>query len=205
MTSPYINTKLFTYITLKPNQLNNNIYTNLKNNLSNRLLERCYKKYGNIRKVYEIEYNDGELIANDPSGSVRFKVTFGCNLCIPLKRKQIICKVDRINTMMLTAKNGPIMAVVTNQRINDEKFVMDNKNNLRYKTGKDTANLIKSNDYIKITILETKFLNGDKKIMAIGFLEDMATDSEKKQYAQDLFGDNQENEMVNVDEYINEK
>lgn len=189
MTSPYINTKLKHTVALHPYQMDNKIYINLKKNLENHLVGKCFTKYGYVMKIIEIlSYKDGIIEAEDFESSAKFDIEFSCRLCFPTKNMQIICEIDRLNKLMMTAKNGPILAIITNDRINGEFFYKDNNNNIRYKKDNQTK-LLEEQDFIKVTIQSIKFLDGDSVIKVIGFLDDIATDEEKSKYYSDQYKD----------------
>lgn len=190
MNGPYINTELYTTVSLLPNQMNNSIYINLKKNLEKQVAKKCLKNYGYIVEIYEIiEYKNGIIEAENLVGSAKFDIRFSCRLCKPLKMKQIVCKIDRINKLMLTAINGPILVVITNDRINDNIFFLDNNNNIRYKND-NVSQLLLQGDHIVLTINRVKFDNGEQNIKAIGFLDRIATENEKKEYYEQQYNKN---------------
>jgi len=191
MNGPYINTELHTTISLLPNQMNNSIYLNLKKNLEKQVAKKCLKNYGYIMEIYEItEYKNGIIEAENLVGSAKFDITFSCRLCKPLKMKQIVCKIDRINKLMLTAVNGPILVIVTNDRINDKIFFLDNNNNIRYKND-NVSQLLLQGDHILLTITRVKFDNGEQNIKAIGFLDRMVTEDEKMNFYEQQYNKNE--------------
>ncbi len=202
MTSPYINTELSTHVSLYPNQMDNKLYINLKKNLEAKLGKKCYSDNGYIMEIYKIvEYKDGNVEAENPSGSAIFDVKFSCRLCIPLRGKQIICKVDRANKVLITVANGPIVVIVTNERINNKIFFMDNYNNLRFKK-EDKSHILEPNEFVKVTLLSITFNNGDNKIKAIGYLDDIATEKEKENFYLDLY--NTDKETIDLEKYKEE-
>ena len=199
--SPYITTELTTSISLEPSQMNNNIYKNLKNNLMNRFLGKCFKDYGYISKIYDIsKYSDGYVIAENPKSAARFHVIFNCKLCFPLLNKQIICKIDRANRQIMRLNNGPISVLVTSKdRINKNIFFIDQKTgNLIAKKG-DKSVPVSIGDYVKVTIESRQFNDQDTMIMAMGFLEDIATEAEVKENYEKEFGND---ETIIYDEYL---
>jgi DNA-directed RNA polymerase subunit E'/Rpb7 len=200
MTSPYINTELYTHVSLIPNQMDNKLYINLKQNLEQKVNKKCFNDKGYIMEIYKIiEYRDGVIEAENPSGSAIFDVRFSCRLCIPLKKSQLICKVDRVNKLLITVTNGPVIAIITNDRINDKIFYPDNNNNLRYRHD-NKSSILEQGDFIKVTIISVTFNNGDDKIKAIGFIDDIATDDEKLGFYQELH--NTDKDFVDFDKYI---
>lgn len=199
MSSPYINTKLSTSVILHPYQMDNKIYINLKNNLQN-IVGKCFSKYGYIVKIIEIlNYKDGVIEAENTESSALFDLDFSCRICTPLKNTQIICEIDRVNKLLITAINGPILVVITNDRINSNVFFKDNNNNIRYKKSAQ-SNMLQPHDFIKVTLQTIHFNDGDEKIKAIGYMDDIATDDEKKNYYKDLYIDS--DTVVNYEQYV---
>ena len=200
MTSPYINTELNTYISLYPNQMDNKLYLNLKKNLEKKASKKCFKDKGYVMEIYKItEYKDGIIEAENPSGSAIFDIKFSCRLCVPLRNKQLTCRVDRVNKLLITVTNGPILIIITNERINSKVFYTDNNNNLRYKKN-NASNILEPNEFVKVTIKSTTFNNGDDKIKAIGYLDDISTDIEIQTYYSDIYGTDKE--FANIDEHM---
>ncbi len=198
--SPYINTKLFTTVSLKADQLNNKFYINLKKNLEEQILHKCYKNYGYIMDIYKIiKYSDGNIEPENYSASAKYDIEFSCRLCRPLRLRQIICEIDRVNKVLVTTTNGPIIVIITNDRINDKVFFTDNNNNLRYKKDGKTQ-LLKKGDFVKISLKATMFNHADTKIKAIGYLEEVATDDDVKEYYKDIY--DKEKEMIDIEKYI---
>jgi DNA-directed RNA polymerase subunit E'/Rpb7 len=179
--------------------MDNKIYINLKKNLENKVTSRCFSKYGYIVKVIEIlKWKDGIIEAENTASSALFDLEFSCRLCLPLENTQIICEVDRVNKLMITAKNGPILIVITTDRLNSSVFFMDNNNNIRYK--KDgQSKMLEPQDFIKVTIQTRQFFDGDDKIKAIGFADDIATEDEKKRYYADQYTSS--DEIVEFEKY----
>lgn len=199
MTSPYINTIIHTTVMLHPYQMDNKIYINLKKNLENKVTKKCFSKYGYIVKVIEIiDYKDGRIEAENTESSALFDLEFSCRICSPLRNTQIVCEIDRVNKLLITAKNGPILVVITNDRLNSNVFFKDNNNNIRYK--KDgQSKMLEPQDFIKVTLQTIQFYDGDEKIKAIGFVDDIATEEEKKSYYSDQYIDT--DEVIDFESY----
>lgn len=178
--SPYINTKLGTTILLKPHQMDNKLYLNLKKNLEAKLLRKCYKHYGYITDIYEIlKYNDGVIEAENLMASATYDIEFSCNLCKPLKNQTIVCQIDHVSKVLITASNGPIYIIITNDRVNDQYFFTDTNNNLRYRKD-EGSKVLEPKEFIKVTIISVVFNHGDEKIKGMGFLENVASEDEIK-------------------------
>jgi len=183
--------------------MDNKIYINLKKNLENNVTGKCFSKYGYIVKVIEIlNWKEGIIEAENTESSALFDLEFSCKICSPRKNTQIICEIDRVNKLLITAKNGPILVVITNDRLNNVIFFKDNNNNIRYK--KDgQSKMLESQDFIKVTLQTIQFYDGDEKIKAIGFVDDIATEDEKKSYYADQY--NVEDDIVDFDAYSKAK
>jgi DNA-directed RNA polymerase subunit E'/Rpb7 len=202
--SPYITTELTSSVSLDPRQMDNNIYKNLKNNLIKRFEGKCFKDYGFISKIYDVtKYSDGYVVAENPKSAARFYITFTCKLCYPLLKKQIICKIDKANRLIMRLNNGPINVLVTTKdRINKSIFFVDTKtgNLMAKKDGKSVVITIGS--YVKVTVESRQFNDQDTMIMAMGFLEDIATDEEvKKSYEKEYGMDN----LITYDNYVDQE
>jgi DNA-directed RNA polymerase subunit E'/Rpb7 len=200
---PYINTILESYITLEPIQMNNNIYKNLKDNLVRRFEGRCMKDYGFISKIHEIvNYSDGYIVPENPKASATFKIKFSCKLCFPLKNKQLVCKISEGNKLTLRLVNGPINVIITMDRINKDVFYQDPKSGLIMfkKNGKSEA--LTSGKYVKVTVETRTFNDMDSIIMAMGFLDDIASEPEIKQCMENEFGSS---EIVSYESFVEEE
>lgn len=199
MSSPYINTIIKKDVPLHPHQMNNKIYINLKKNLEKDILSKCYSKYGYIVKIIEIlSYKDGVIEAENTESSAKFKLKFSCRICLPLENTQIICEIDRINKLLITAKNGPILIIITNDRINSSLFFKDNNNNIRYKQN-EKSKMLEPKDFIKVTLQHIKYFDEDVKIKTIGFIDDLASEEDIKNYYADQY---KETEIIKFNEYI---
>ena len=181
--SPYINTTLISNVMLNPNQMDNKIYLHLKSNLNNKLVGKCYLNYGFITNIYKLEeISEGIIEAEDPSCSAKIVVKFSCRLCFPPKNKYIICKIDRMNKALISAINGPIKVIITQDKINKEHFYSDADRNIHIKKTKES---LSPDMIVKILILSSTFGNYDTSILSIGYLQDLATPDEIKLYNED--------------------
>jgi DNA-directed RNA polymerase subunit E'/Rpb7 len=201
---PYINTELTTTITIHPRQMDNNIYKNLKDNLIKKVEGRCYSRYGYISKVYKIlEYSKGRIIPENPTASVIFGVKFSCKLCHPIKKRSIICKIQKITKMFINASNGPITCIITIDRLNNNTFIFDNKTGKLFaKTGENYKEVLPGT-YIKVIIENLTFNDMDKIIMTMGSIQAIPTDEEIKQSFNNEYGSDEESN-IDFEKYITE-
>ena len=89
-----------------------------------------------------LDYKDGIIEAENTESSALFDLDFSCKICSPLKNTQIICEIDSVNKLLITAINGPILVIITNDRINNNVFFKDNNNNIRYKKENESQILL---------------------------------------------------------------
>lgn len=178
--SPYIKTSLICPLMLYPNQMDNKMYLHLKDNLIKKLVGKCYKNYGFITNIYKIDQiSDGLIEAEDSSCSSKMIVKFSCRLCYPIKNKEMICIIHRMNKALISATNGPIKAIITPDKINKEVFFIDVDRFIRIK---ENSEIVVPNLYVKVIILESSFSDHDTDILTIGFLQNIATPDEIKFY-----------------------
>ena len=194
--SPYINTTLISPVMLYPNQMDNKIYLHLKSNLNNKLVGKCYQNFGYIMTIYKIEdISEGVIEAEDPSCSAKMVVKFSCRLCIPPKNKYLICKIDRMNKALISAINGPIKVIITQDKINKEQFFTDTDRNIRIKKG---SAVLSPDMFVKVLILSSTFGNYDTSILSIGLLHDLATEDEITLFKNDNSHYNKEERTNNL-------
>ena len=194
--SPYINTTLVSNIMLNPNQMDNKFYLHLKSNLNNKLVGKCYQNFGYIMTIYKIEdISEGVIEAEDPSCSAKMVVKFSCRLCIPPKNKYLICKIDRMNKALISAINGPIKVIITQDKINKEQFFTDTERNIRIKKG---STVLSPDMFVKVLILSSTFGNYDTSILSIGLLHDLATEDEITLFKNDNSHFNKEERTNNL-------
>lgn len=186
--SPYIDTEQHGVVPLSANQLNGEIYNNIKANLANLILRKC-NKYGYIRKIYELlSYENGVSNNANNSGSVKYDITYSCNLCLPMKNTKIVCKVLNISTSLITAVNGPINVYIpVPKNINTNNFIIDHNSLLKFKSPDDSVStLINKNDVVVCLLLTEPYfsLNGEE-ITEIGILDNVANEEQKKFFFND--------------------
>lgn len=199
-TSSY-QTELSAVVVIPPNQLNNDLYFNIKRNLEKRFLNRVYKNYGLIEKIYNIkEVGEGKINKENNNADVYFDVKFNCRLIRPTINSIIIAKVIALNNEFIILKCGNIKIMIKNKKIND-KYVIDNIKGI-YKN-KETNEEIKLGDYFKIQIYKYQMINKETTIYANGSLIDDATKEEVEEYYNKYYNeienDNEIEKNINKD------
>jgi len=177
--------------------MNNDIYINLKESLVQKVEGKCVNNHGYVVTVYEIVKKSSGIISDNSSlGSAIFNVTYSCRLCKPLINKEIICKVDRMNQHLISVTNGPLIVIIPMDRLNENKFFLDHRDNIIYKKDEENSELLKQNDYVKVMLETIRFNDKDTKIKAIGILKDMATKKEEKLFQTEQYKDGETEDVV---------
>tara|TARA_Y200000002_G_C22663365_1_gene656841 strand:- start:934 stop:1602 length:669 start_codon:yes stop_codon:yes gene_type:complete len=193
LSTPYIDTELYSRILIKPQQINNDIYINLKNNLKKKVEKKC-NKYGFITKIYKIlDFSEGEVVPENFDSSVVFNIKFSCRICLPVTDTNIICKIDLLNKSLIKASNGPIVCIIGINYINKDNFSINNKGDI---IDNNTNEVIKANDYIVVNIKGTNFFPGDERIVILGGLQSIPSNEKIESY----YKENLEIEKIVEDE-----
>jgi DNA-directed RNA polymerase subunit E'/Rpb7 len=201
--NPYINCTLYTTVILNANQYNNDLYNHLKKNLIKKTEGKCYRNYGYIMNIIEIiKFNNGEIPADNPLSSAIFDVEFSCKLCRPIIGKQIVTKIDRMNSELISLINGPIKTIITIDRINKDIFTIDQKGHIKFNDNNQQLQSLSINNYVIITILSLRFNNSDSYLMTLGSLDNIASETEIKKYYENLHSKN--SEMLDFNKYLEE-
>lgn len=185
MNSPYFNTNLHADIRLRPSQMNNNLLEEIKQNLNQKLSNKCYKNYGYIDVVYDIDENiqGGYIRAEDNTASSLHKVKFSCRLINPIIRGHLIAKIVGINNKMIIASDGPIIVIIGSKNINSKNIIYHNTAYYPLnESGKIINKAIVKDSYVKIKVFNKEIINGRDKILTIGTMESVASDDEVKRY-----------------------
>lgn len=193
---------LHTKLLLHPYQMNNDLYLNLKKNLIDKVEKKCMKD-GYIIKVYKIlEYKNGYIDPENFTGAAVYNIKYLAKVCFALKDSIIICKISSYlssaNFILADFGPGPILKIIftkskdinlNNFTINNDKSIIHNK----------TKTILDVNLYVKIQIKTIRFYQNDIVISCIGFLVDLATQEEIKEYAY-----KNEDKIIEIDKNINQ-
>ena len=88
--------------------------------------------------------------------------------------------MDKITEKISTGINGPIKVIITPNRINDKRFYTGTSDMvIRIKPN---AEILTQNHYVKIYVEGMTFADKDELIIIIGFLIDIATPDEIKNF-----------------------
>lgn len=190
LNKPYYDIEQNERVLLRPHQMNSDIKLNLKMNLKEKLEGKC-NKYGYIDQIYKIlEYNDGIISAENLSGGAIYNVKYHCRIFSPLENTSIIGEIILLNPELIIAINGPIKIFIPRESINSEVFDI----NRNFMIKKDKSNL-KLNQKVIITIKDKKINPGDKNIKCIGYLFDIPTEKQLKDYYDEV-------EVSNINNFV---
>lgn len=178
--SLYFRTQFNTKTSLQPEQINADLDNNLLNNLKKQVEKKCMD-IGIVIKVNRIiDYDYGVISDANYMAVTVYDVKYECMVCSLTKNLEIICKVENIITGFYVAKNGPVVVAI--QTIDTtQNFEMVNQQIIYTKTG----NPVKKGDYLKVSIISIKNNLGEKEIVTMCRLINMATPEEIEKYNQD--------------------
>jgi len=191
----YFKTLQESKIALNPDQINGNIDSHLFNNLVTKI-EGKTNENGIILKIIKIvEYNYGIINKLNFLATVDYNIKYEALLCAPVKDLEIICIIDNIVKGFLIGHNGPIIIAIQFNNMDIQKFEI-NGNNINYKK----TNLpINKGDYIKVSIINVSSNLGEREIVAVCKLLNLASAEEIEKFnsEQSLTQNN-----ITSDEYI---
>lgn len=170
-------------VILYPYQLNNDLLTHMKNNLETLYKNKCFKDIGFIIDIIDIiKYSEGIIYPEQNEGCVQYIVEFTCKMSVVIKNTIIIGKVEQINQEIIYLSHYPYNIIVEHNNINMNKFEYITPN-IKYING----DFINKGDYLKIRIISSNLMNGETKIIALGYLEDIVSDKELEEYYDNIY------------------
>ena len=185
--SPSKNIIQHTRIQIPPHMLNSDIEDNMTIILQQKVEGKC-NRYGFVEKVHMIEeYTEDIIMAENFSGCVTYKISYHCNIMIPVENAVIIGTIKAINTELVIVVNGPIIIFIP--KVNIDTNIWDVSNDF---TDKINKTVLKLNDSIKVHLDKVKINQGDIQIKCIGHLRERATEDEIKTY----YGIKQESNFI---------
>ncbi len=178
ISSPYLITKLDVDVKLYATQMNNNIRDNIKRNIEKIYLDKCYKEYGYIDKIYEIDEDikGGIIRAEDFSSSSIHRVKFVCKICNPLKNTIIMGKIISINNRIIVANTGPIKFIIQENNFNIHNIQFRRTAYYPMKNNIIINKPIVQGTYVLIKVLGKKIISGNTTIIVFGYLDSVVDD-----------------------------
>lgn len=174
-------------VVLHPSQLDNDIYNNLKENLSIRILNRCYKNFGLITKIYDIkEFKGGQIFNEDIEGKVQYDVKFDCEVIKPIEGMTMVTKIVSNTKSCLSCEMLGIITFIETNKFTSDFYINQYDGKIIYKK---TGEALKNGDMVKVKILKYMFYNNKTSIVSLGFLESMMSEQEIKDYYEYIYDD----------------
>ena len=194
--SLYYKIQLEEKISILPEQINGNLEQNMLHNLKEKL-EGFSTNKGIIMKVLKIlSYDYGFIDQDNLTASVLYNVKYEAYICSPTNGLEVICMVQKIINGYIFALNGPLMIVISTLNLDSEQFTNYNGEI----TINSTKKKIKVDDLIKVHINSININLGEKTIMAMCKLINLASEKEINKYNSDM--DFIHNRDINDDEEL---
>lgn len=179
--SLYYRTQLETKVSLLPEQINGNMDEHLYENLRSKIEGKTIDSGIVLKVIKLIDYNYGIIDKSSFMGTVVFNVTYECFICSPTKNLEIICLLENIVKGYLIARNGPVIAAIQFNNIDTQKFEISGNNIIISKTKLP----IQKGDYLKVSIINLNSNLGEKNIVTMCKLLDIANRDEIKEFEED--------------------
>lgn len=179
--SLYYRTQLDTKVSLFPEQINGNMDDHILQNLRAKIEGKSIDNGIVLRINQLISYDYGMIDKTNFMGTTVFPVKYECFICSPTKNLEIICVMENIIKGFLIAKNGPVVVAIQFNNIDTQKFEI-NGNNIIYKKTKKS---IEKGAYLKVSIININNNLGEKNIVTMCKLINLASTDEIQSYEQD--------------------
>jgi len=175
LVNPFSNKIINNRLLIPSRNLNNELYLNIKY-----LIKKKYEgktiKYGYISKIYRlIKYENNYVEINNLDCNPFFFVKFSARVCNPIINTIIITKITKINKNFIVSENGPITCITKYSNINENKFRIDDENNVIEKKNNTKIDI---NKYVKILIQAKRMYTNDTNIVILGYIINIATSKE---------------------------
>ena len=179
--SLYYRTQLETKVSLLPEQIDGNMDDHMLTNLKAKIEGKCIDN-GIVLKINRlIDYEYGMIDKANFMGTTVYKVNYECFICSPTKDLEIICVLENIVKGYLIAKNGPIIVAIQFNNIDTQKFEISGNTIIVSKT----KTPIQKGDFLKVSIIRINNNLGEKNIVTMCKLLNLATKDEIKSFEED--------------------
>ena len=173
--NPFSNKIINNRLSIPSRNLNNELYLNIKYNIKKKYEGRTIK-YGYISKIYRlIKYENNYVEINNLDCNPFFFVKFSARICNPIINTIIITKVTKINKNFIVSENGPITCITKYSSINDNKFRIDDEKNV---IEKKNNNKLEINKYVKVLVQAKRMYSNDTNIVILGYIINIASSKE---------------------------
>lgn len=180
--SLYYRTQLETKVSLLPEQIDGNMDEHILKNLKAKIEGKSIDN-GIVLKINRlIDYNYGMIDKANFMGTTVYSVKYECFICSPSKDLEIICVLENIVKGYLIARNGPIMVAIQFNNIDTHRFEI-NENTIFVSKTKVP---VQKGDYLKVAIINIKNNLGERNIMTMCKLVNLATKDEIRSFKEDI-------------------
>ncbi|XWV26226.1 putative DNA-directed RNA polymerase subunit [Tupanvirus soda lake] len=179
--SLYYRTQLDTKVSLFPEQIDGNMDDHILENLKAKIEGKSIDNGIVLRINRLISYDYGMIDKANFMGTTVFPVKYECFVCSPTKDLEIVCVLENIVKGFLIAKNGPVIIAIQFNNIDTQKFEISGNNILYTKTKKP----VEKGDYLKVSIININNNLGEKNIVTMCKLLNLANKDEIQSYEQD--------------------
>ena len=180
----------YTRIMIPPHMMNSDIEDNMFIVLQQKVENKC-NRFGFVSKVFNIDKYIEDIIAPENfSGGAIYKISYHCNIIVPIENTIIIANIKAINSELVIAVYGPIIIFVPKANIDTNIWDVSNEF-----TDRKNKTILKQNDTVKIQLEKVKINQGDIQIKCIGRLLERPTEEEQQEYT--------DNEKLNNNEHTN--
>ena len=179
--SLYYRTQLDTKVSLFPEQIDGNMDDHILENLKAKIEGKSIDN-GIVLKINRlINYDYGMIDKVNFMSTCVFFVKYECFICSPTKDLEIVCILENIVKGFLIARNGPVIVAIQFNNIDTRRFEISGNNIIYTKTKKP----IEKNDYLKVSVISINNNLGEKDIVTMCKLINLANKEEIQSYEQD--------------------
>ena len=114
-------------------------------------------------------------------GTIVFSIKYEAFVCAPIKDLEIICTVENIIKGYIICQNGPLKVAIEFSKIDNHKFEISGNDII----DRATNATIKKGDHLRVSIINIESHKGEKNILAICKLLNIADENDIKKYEQE--------------------
>lgn len=125
-----------------------------------------------------------EIPPEDLDGRCVVKVRYNGLVCKPLESEYIIARIEKIDNLLISAAQGPILALLQYDHVDYTRFAQT-PTGLVY----NNSVVVGPGTLIIIKVLSVRVVQYDTRIMVLGALHDIASQEQSEEYFWDSASD----------------
>jgi len=182
--SVYYHTELESRINLRPNQMiaGFDISEVLLSNLRADMEKKCSSDYYVVAINEITEFYYGMIDRNNSTGHAIYRVKYKAYICSPAKDQKIVVKYDAKIPDKLSATNGPMFIMISDEAVPDALFTINQNGDSSDLLYKPENRIIGPDDYLLVQVERTQYTQNEKTIIVGAKLLGLATAKEIKEY-----------------------